>query len=424
MNIEPITKFLENEKYISKVAINSFINIYDKPAIIFNAQRINDLSSYLITLLKQSYNNSEVHYAIKACYIPAVIKIMKKNGVKFETMSDFEYELLKKINVKSQDIILNGPGKTYELLNKAINDNVEIINADSESELNDIINIAKKYNKIVKVGIRIQPDVPNDSFLIRGEKLGIDQKSGQAERIIKKYIDNKWINLCGIQFHSFINQKDGNNIISAFSEVIKFIQNMNLKYGFTPSYFDIGGGLSTIENWNIKEFENYISQLGIQLKKLSWNPKLIMEPGRFLISDCAIAIAKVIRRKRNGNSKWIIVNANSNMLIPLATADFKVESLECNCETESNYNVGDCLCSASGTIERNVSLPKNIKEGDYVIIKNVGAYTINLSEPFAEPILPIYIVDGGNIKLLHEGVNEDEMINYFLGCDRNECING
>ena len=94
-----------------------------------------------------------------------------------------------------------------------------------------------------------------------------------------------------------INQKNGKNIINTLLEVINFIQKMNLKYGFKPSYFDIGGGLATIENWNINEFEDYISQLGKQLKKIEWNPKLIIEPGRFLISDCAIAIAKIIRKK-------------------------------------------------------------------------------------------------------------------------------
>lgn len=417
MNIEPITKFKKNQKYISEVSINDFISLHNRPAIIFNAKRISDLSLYFINLLKESYSNSEVHYAIKACYTPEVIKIMENNGVKFEIMSDFEYKLLKKLNIQSKDIIFNGPGKTYELLEKTINDNVEIINVDSESELIDIIDIAKKNNKIVKVGIRIQPDVPNGSFLIRGEKLGMDQKNGQAEEIIKRYINNKWINLCGIQFHSFINQKTGNNIINALLEVINFVKNMYKKYNFKPLYIDIGGGLGTIENWDVKEFENYVNELGIQLKKIEWNPKLIVEPGRFLISDCAIAIAKIIRKKINGDSNWLIVNANSNMLIPLATADFRVESLKRKYDKVINYNIGDCLCSASGTIQRNVDLPADLEENDYIIIKNVGAYTINLSEPFAEPILPIYIANGKNIKLIHPGVTTDDMINYFMGSD-------
>lgn len=414
MNIEPITKYIKNEMYISNASINDFIKFNNKPAIIFNSDRIRDLSLYLINVLKKSYNNSEIHYAVKACYTPAIINIMKNNGIMFEAMSDFEYKLLKQINIKSQNIVFNGPGKTNQLLEKIINDDIEIINVDSESELKDIIEIAKKCNKIVRVGLRIQPEVPNNSFLTRGEKLGMDQMSGQAEEIIKKYLNNKWINLCGIHFHSFINQKNGNNIVETLTTVIKFIQDMNFKYNFKPSYLDIGGGLATLDNWNINEFENYINQLGFHLKKLEWNPKLIIEPGRFLISDCAIAVAKIIRKKMNGDSKWLIVNVNSNMLIPLATADFKVQSLKCDAVKKSKYNVGDCLCSASGTIQRNVLLPDNLKENDYIIIKNVGAYTINLSEPFAEPILPIFITDNKNIKLIHHGVTVDEMIKYFF----------
>lgn len=414
MNIEPITKYIKNEMYISNTSINDFIKFNNKPAIIFNSDRIRDLSLYLINVLKKSYNNSEIHYAVKACYTPAIINIMKNNGIMFEAMSDFEYKLLKQINIKSQNIVFNGPGKTNQLLEKIINDDIEIINVDSESELKDIIEIAKKCNKIVRVGLRIQPEVPNNSFLTRGEKLGMDQMSGQAEEIIKKYLNNKWINLCGIHFHSFINQKNGNNIVETLATVINFIQDMNFKYNFKPSYLDIGGGLATLDNWNINEFENYINQLGFHLKKLEWNPKLIIEPGRFLISDCAIAVAKIIRKKMNGDSKWLIVNVNSNMLIPLATADFKVQSLKCDAVKKSKYNVGDCLCSSSGTIQRNVLLPDNLKENDYIIIKNVGAYTINLSEPFAEPILPIFITDNKNIKLIHHGVTVDEMIKYFF----------
>ena len=150
------------------------------------------------------------------------------------------------------------------------------------------------------------------------------------------------------------------------------------------------------------------------MRKMNWNPKLILEPGRFLVSDCAIVIAKIIRKKMNGDKRWIIVNGNTNMLIPLASADFKVESLKCYNDNLVEYNVGDCLCSASGTIQRDVMLSDEVGTGDYIIIRNAGSYTINLSEPFAEPIMPIFITNSGKLEKIHNGVDIDKMLAYFL----------
>lgn len=414
MQVEPIIKEKDKKKYIDNVSIDSFISNNAMPAIIFNGTRVKELSSYLLNKLKSNYDNTEVHYAIKACYTPSVINIFKENNIKFEVMSEFEYKLLKKLDVKSSELVLNGPGKTSDLLKMAITEEVETINVDSEEELDEIIKIASKYEKVVKIGLRIQPDVPEGSFLKRGEKLGVDQKSGQAENIIKRAVKEKNIDLQGIQFHSFINQKNGNNIIETLNEVIKFVKSMKSKYNFVPQYIDIGGGWATIENWEANSFEEFMTNIGIKMNEMDWKPKLIVEPGRFLVSDCAIVIAKVIRKKMNGENRWIIVNGNSNMLIPLASADFKVESVKCSTNNFVTYNVGDCLCSASGTLQRDVLLPQNLEEGDYVIIKNAGAYTINLSEPFAEPIMPIYITDGEQYKLVHRGVNIDEMLEYFF----------
>lgn len=414
MNIEPILKNIDNEKYVDGISIKKILKSNSAPFMVFNGTRLKTLSKYLDNIFKKYYANTEIHYAIKACYTPKVLETFLKNDIRLEVMSEFEYKLAKKVGANPKELILNGPGKTDELLKMAIEDGVEIINIDSEEEIEAIIGIAKKKNTVVSVGLRIQPDVPEDSFLKRGEKLGVDEKTGQAEKIVKELITNPFIDLCCIQFHSFINQNIEINIVNALEYVTKFILKMSEKYNFKPRYIDIGGGLATIENWNKNGIETLASKVSKIIKRLDWNPILILEPGRFLVSDCAIVIAKIIRKKMNGDSRWIIVNANTNMLIPLASADFKVENLESDEEDLVSYNVGDCLCSASGTIERNVLLSDNLKEGDYIIIKNAGSYTVNLSEPFAEPIMPILFTNGKKIGKVHKGINVEQMIKYFM----------
>ena len=412
--IEPMIKIINRQKYIDEISIKEIIKKYNSPIMIFNEKRLKSLSTYLKTTFSKYYPNTDIHYAIKACYTPKVLEIFLENDIKLEVMSEFEYKLAKRIGANVKELILNGPGKTSELLELAIKDGVRTINVDSEEELEEIYNIAKKYNKVVRIGLRIQPDVPKESFLKRGEKLGVDEKTGQAEKIIKKVIGSTYLKLEGIQFHSFINQKSETNIVNALKYVIKFVLEMKQKYNFKPAYIDIGGGLATIGNWDNGGIEKLAYEVSKVINTLDWNPKLILEPGRFLVSDCAIVIAKIIRKKMNGEARWIIVNANTNMLIPLASADFRVENLKCDNKNLVEYNVGDCLCSASGTIERNVLMSNNLKTGDYIIIKNVGSYTVNLSEPFAEPIMPILLISGKKMDKIHSGVDIETMLDYFL----------
>lgn len=412
--IIPVIKISNDQKYIDGISIYEIIKKYNSPIMIFNGERLKSLSTYLKNTFKKYYSNTDIHYAIKACYTPKVIEIFLKNEIKLEVMSEFEYKLAKKIGANTEELILNGPGKTNELLKIAIKDGVKTINVDSEDELEEVYNIAKKYNKVVKIGLRVQPDVPEESFLKRGEKLGVDEKTGQAEKIVKMVMGNSYLKLCGIQFHSFINQKSETNIVNALEYVIKFILEMKKKYNFKPEYIDMGGGFATIDNWKKDGIEQLAKEVSKVINKLDWKPKLILEPGRFLVSDCAVVIAQIVRKKMNGDARWIIVNANTNMLIPLASADFRVENLKCDNENLVEYNVGDCLCSASGTIERNVLLSNNLKVGDYIIIKNVGSYTVNLSEPFAEPIMPILLITGEKIEKIHNGVNIEAMLDYFL----------
>ena len=127
MLIEPTIKQVNNRKFIDGVMIDEFIKNNEVPAIIFNGSRVKQLSLYLLETIKKSYSNSEIHYAVKACYTPSIIKILKENDMKFEIMSEFEYRLLKRIGIKGKDLIFNGPGKTNKMLELAITEGVEFL---------------------------------------------------------------------------------------------------------------------------------------------------------------------------------------------------------------------------------------------------------------------------------------------------------
>ena len=70
-------------------------------------------------------------------------------------------ELLKalKAGIKANKIVFSGVGKTEEELKIAINKKILLINCESESEAKIINKIAKRSNKKVSIGFRLNPDI-------------------------------------------------------------------------------------------------------------------------------------------------------------------------------------------------------------------------------------------------------------------------
>ena len=70
-------------------------------------------------------------------------------------------ELLKalKAGIKANKIVFSGVGKTEEELKIAINKKILLINCESESEAKIINKIAKKLNKKVSIGFRLNPNI-------------------------------------------------------------------------------------------------------------------------------------------------------------------------------------------------------------------------------------------------------------------------
>ena len=63
-----------------------------------------------------------------------------------------------KAGINPNKIVFSGVGKTSEEINFAIEKKILLINAESESEIQEINKIAKRKNKKVQIGIRLNPN--------------------------------------------------------------------------------------------------------------------------------------------------------------------------------------------------------------------------------------------------------------------------
>ena len=119
---------------------------------------------------------------------------------------------------------------------------------------------------------------------------------------------------------------------------------------------------------------------------------LIMEPGRFIFGDAAIAVTSVVTRKQSATKNWLIVDAGTNLLVPIDTASFTVHAAVESAEQDS-FDVADGICSPTSVIASDRLLPRSTRENDILAIGNAGAYAYALSENWGYAIPSLYLLE-------------------------------
>ena len=137
---------------------------------VLNIAKKNKIPFYLYSSqqLKENYLNYAktfrrvkplICFAAKANTNLTILKILAKLGSGVDVVSGGELLKATKAGIKPYKIVFSGVGKTEEELKIAINKKILLINIESESEAALINQIAKKANKKVSVGFRLNPNV-------------------------------------------------------------------------------------------------------------------------------------------------------------------------------------------------------------------------------------------------------------------------
>ncbi len=119
--------------------------------------------------LKKGFSNSWkgnviTGYSVKTNSLLWIITHLKKKGFYAEVVSEQDYNLAKHLGFELDEIILNGPVKSGELLVEALNGG-SIVNLDNDSEIDYLEKHFDKATRHWKVGLRY-------NFLLEKECLG------------------------------------------------------------------------------------------------------------------------------------------------------------------------------------------------------------------------------------------------------------
>jgi len=407
----PHLKYFDSRLFVENSSVANLVKKNKTPFYAYSENQIKE--NYLKLAKSFKSTNPLICFATKANTNLSIIKILGKLGAGADVVSGGELLKALKAGIKPNKIVFSGVGKTEEELKLAIQKKILLINIESESEARLLNNIAKKSNKKISVGFRLNPDVDakTNKKISTGKsenKFGISIKNFNTIYENRKQLKNLKIDALSVHI--------GSQILSdtpykkTLNVLLKVINNLGIKL----KYIDLGGGFGISYEKKSKEINlNKYARLVYSFKK-RLNCNIIFEPGRSLVGNSGILVSKIQYIKKGPNKYFIILDAGMNDFMRTALYEAKHEIIPVNKISKKNFRalefVGPiCESTCKFTSYKNY---QKISEGDFVAITNTGAYGSSLSSNYnTRPLIAEILITKNKFKIIRKRQNLLKLIN-------------
>ena len=198
-----------------------------------------------------------------------------------------------------------------------------------------------------------------------------------------------------------------------YEKMLKVIDKIINKTKHKFDFIDLGGGMGIPYDNNEKklDYKKYCFVIKNFLKK--HNSKIIFEPGRSIIGNTGILIARVTYLKKSGKKTFVILDAAMNDLIRPAlygAVHNILPAIKSNKISNRNYEFVGPICEST---DRFITMKKfqEIKEKDFVAICDVGAYGMSLSSNYnVRPKAIELLIKGSKIKVIRRRQNYKDLM--------------
>jgi len=359
-----------------------------------------------------------VCYAMKAASNQAILKTLAGLGAGMDVVSGGEYARARAAGVPGERIVFSGVGKTRREMRAALAGGIRQFNVESEPEMRALSEVARAMGAVAPVTIRVNPDVDarTHAKIATGraeDKFGVP--IARAREVYAEAAALPGIEVVGIDVHIGSQLTDLAPFRDAYEKVAELTGVLRAD-GHDIRRLDLGGGLGIpYTRGNLApplplEYGALIRQtlghLGCEIE---------IEPGRLVVGNAGILVARVIYVKSGEDRDFLILDAAMNDLIRPAMYDahhdiVTVAEPVAGAE-QAPYDIVGPVCETGDTFARGRMMPP-VAEGDLVAFRGAGAYgAVMASEYNTRPLVPEVMVLGHQFAVIRARPSFDEIIN-------------
>lgn len=321
-----------------------------------------------------------VHYAVKACATPGILRLIAAAGLGADCVSGGEIERAADCGFAPADIVFAGVGKSDQEINTALRLGISCFNVESLPELEVINKFAAAQGKVANVAFRINPNV--DAHTHAKITTGLNEnKFGLAMEdmlpAIRRAQELPAVKYVGLHFHigSQITELEPfENLVQRVNE----LQNVLDAEGIRTEWINVGGGLGVNyaqpEEDPIPDFAGYFR---VFKEKLALRPgqQVHFELGRAVVAQCGSLISRVLYVKHGHEKDFVIVDAGMTDLMrpALYGSTHEARNLSHPEAPIARFDIVGPICESSDVFLSNYNLPSP-QRGDLIAFKSAGAY--------------------------------------------------
>ena len=404
-------RYKNNNLFVENVSVRRLASKLSTPFYLYSEGNI--IENY-----KSFSNNFEkskplICFSVKANSNIQILKVLKKMGSGADVVSGGELLKAIKSGIKPNKIVFSGVGKTEEEIRLAIKKNILLINVESENEAILINKIAGKLKKKTTVGIRLNPDinVPTHKKISTGkaeDKFGLSKTSLISFCLNSKKLKNLRLNAISVHIGSQILSEN------PFKKTLKVLEEIIKRTKINFKFVDLGGGFGITYKKNDRKInlKNYSSLVEKFRKK--YNCNIIFEPGRAIVGNTAILVAKVQYLKKGSNKTFAILDAGMNDFMRTALYDAFHNIIPVIKNGKKNKGplefVGP-ICETTCKFTKYNKYQK-LNQSDYVAISDVGAYGASLSSNYnTKPLISEVIIDKTKARIIRKKQDLKSLLN-------------
>lgn len=362
---------------------------FGTPLYVYHAEKIKEQYEKLTRAFVQS--DTVFYYACKALTNINILKYIRSIGANVDCSSINEVKLALHAGYPPQNILYTSNGISFEEIEEAKELGV-IINIDSLSNLEKF---GAKYGATYPVGIRLRPNIMAGGNLKIStghdkSKFGIPVE--QLDKILS-VVDRYNIVINVLHIHTGSEIKDvavfvkGIEVLFDIIPHFKDLQSIDLGGGFKVPY-DEGDTETDMKELAKQVAHSFATHPNSKDRKL----QVWFEPGKFMVSECGYFITKVNVQKSTAAADFVSVDSGFNHLIrPMFYDAFhRIENVSNPGGSFKTYSVVGNICETD-TFAWDRKL-NEVREGDYLVFYNAGAYGFEMSSNFNSRFKPAEVL--------------------------------
>ena len=320
-----------------------------------------------------------LHYAVKACANPKVLRHIKDAGMGADCVSGGEIQACLDAGFPAGEIVFAGVGKSDWEIELGLNAGIQYFNVESIPELEVINDIAARMGKTARVSFRINPNVgahthANITTGLAENKFGIAMED--MERVIAMAQSMSNVSFVGLHFHIGSQILEMNDFVDLSIRINELQDRLNAQ-GIMVENINVGGGLGVDyadpDKNPIPDFKSYFDTYATYLK-LRPGQHLHFELGRAVVCQCGSLVTRCLYVKKATHKQFVIVDAGMTDLIRPALYDayHRIENIT-STAAEETYDVVGPICESSDVFAKDYAM-NGTKRGDIIVMRSAGAY--------------------------------------------------